>query len=185
MNFGTRLKQLRIEKGLSQEELIKKAKLMISRNALSGYENNLVKPPVENAIVLAEFFDVSLNYLYGLSNSKREENQELVDSLGLSDKSIDALKKIVKKNDEDSLYIINEIISDEDFIKYFAEYLKAYKLKKCKTIPKTILSSDKSVGDEITIYKNSNEYTQMTRFFFINYIDSFIDKKTKEMKKVD
>ena len=64
--FPERLKELRLEKGLSINQLAKK--LNIGAITISRWENNLRVPNIINLCVLAEFFDVSTDYLVGLED---------------------------------------------------------------------------------------------------------------------
>ena len=64
--FPERLKELRLEKGLSINQLAKK--LNIGAITISRWENNLRVPNIINLCVLAEFFDVSADYLIGLED---------------------------------------------------------------------------------------------------------------------
>ena len=61
--FLERLKQLRLEKGLTQIELGKK--LGIKRNTYSDWENGKTEPRFDNLVKLADFFNVSLDWLFG------------------------------------------------------------------------------------------------------------------------
>lgn len=54
MSFSEKLKELRKEKGLTQEELAKE--IFVSRTLISKYENGAIYPTKENAIKIAEFF---------------------------------------------------------------------------------------------------------------------------------
>lgn len=64
--FGERLKELRIEKGLGQVELSKA--IHVSKGIISLWENGLREPKLSNLIVLAGFFEVSIDYLAGIEN---------------------------------------------------------------------------------------------------------------------
>ncbi|RKD32297.1 helix-turn-helix domain-containing protein [Thermohalobacter berrensis] len=67
MKFSSRLKLLREEKGLRQEDLAKI--LNISRQSISNYEKGVRFPNDEELIKkLAKFFNVSIDYLLGASN---------------------------------------------------------------------------------------------------------------------
>lgn len=63
MNLGERLKNLRLEKGVSQTELAKQ--FNIARSTLSQYESNQRTPSDEIKIKLSEYFNVSVDYLLG------------------------------------------------------------------------------------------------------------------------
>ena len=63
MTFGTRILELRKTHKLSQTELGKK--VGIHKNVLGKYERDEVKPSIDVAMKIADFFDVSLDYLTG------------------------------------------------------------------------------------------------------------------------
>ena len=64
--FAERLKELRTDKGLSQRELAKL--LNISHVALSQWENESRTPNAEAVVILAKFFEVTTDYLLGVSD---------------------------------------------------------------------------------------------------------------------
>lgn len=61
MEFAKKLKELRKEKGLTQEELANQ--LFVSRTLISKYESGAIYPTKENAEKIAQFFNVSLSDL--------------------------------------------------------------------------------------------------------------------------
>lgn len=70
MSFGARLKELRLEKNMQQSELGRL--LNITNVAVSHYENDNRKPTPEIISKVAEIFNVSTDYLLGISSSKRK-----------------------------------------------------------------------------------------------------------------
>ncbi len=65
MEFKLRLKELRIENGVTQMEV---AKLVdMSKMAVSHWERGNSEPSIEQLKILARFFDVSIDYLVGFS----------------------------------------------------------------------------------------------------------------------
>ena len=64
--FANRLKELRKTFGISQKELAKKCGL--SLGGIQGYEQQVNSPISEALIKLANFFNVSTDYLLGLSD---------------------------------------------------------------------------------------------------------------------
>lgn len=61
--FSVRLKELRLQHGFSQEELAEK--IGIKRNSYSDWENCKCKPNYEKLEKIADFFGVSLDWLFG------------------------------------------------------------------------------------------------------------------------
>ena len=64
--FSERLKELREEKELSKQQLAKA--IGVSDVAISRWENNLRVPNIINLVNIAKYFDVSADYLIGLSD---------------------------------------------------------------------------------------------------------------------
>lgn len=62
-NFGERLKELRLERKLGQVELATKTGL--SKSMISAWELGKSDITLSKAIILAEFFGVSIDYLAG------------------------------------------------------------------------------------------------------------------------
>ena len=67
-DFGLRLRELRNQRGYSQEALGKK--INKSKSVVSSYENNLKTPPLDVLLSFAAIFNVSLDYLVGIEKSE-------------------------------------------------------------------------------------------------------------------
>lgn len=65
--IGERIKDLREKKDLTQIELSKK--LGISRSTIASWESNRRVPELGTAKILADFFDVSVDFLLGRVDS--------------------------------------------------------------------------------------------------------------------
>lgn len=68
--LGKRLKMLRSEKKITQEELGKVVN--VTKVSISGYENGNRTPDTETLQKLADFFNVSTDYLLGRADTKNE-----------------------------------------------------------------------------------------------------------------
>lgn len=74
MNFGERIKQLRLEHQWTQEYVCEK--LNISSGALSRYETGMYEPKsLELVKDFAKLFDVSTDYLLGKSDVRNPEDK--------------------------------------------------------------------------------------------------------------
>jgi len=72
MSFGKRLTEVRKNKNLSQEDL---AKHLGTKSPVIGrYERDEMKPSIDTANKLAEFLEVSLDYLTGNTDTLLETN---------------------------------------------------------------------------------------------------------------
>lgn len=76
MNMGSKIRDLRKEKRLSQTELGKL--IHVSQQTVTAWENNKAEPTSSAVVQLAEVFNVTTDYLLGRPE-KREENHEELD----------------------------------------------------------------------------------------------------------
>ena len=64
--MNEKLKQLRQEKGVKQEEVAKA--IGITKSAYSNYEQGIREPSFQILVQLCKYFDVTSDYLLGLSD---------------------------------------------------------------------------------------------------------------------
>lgn len=67
-SFQERLQELLVENNISRLQLAKA--LNISSTTVNGYFNNNYYPQINIAIAMAKYFNCSLDFLFGLSDSK-------------------------------------------------------------------------------------------------------------------
>ncbi len=79
MSIETRLKDLRLEKNITQKELAEK--LNINRVQYNQYENNYCNIPIKNLILISSFYNVSIDYLLGFTNNVNYKNTIEVDKI--------------------------------------------------------------------------------------------------------
>jgi len=90
LTLGERLKDLRVERNLKLEALAEQTGL--SKSALSKYESDDVTDLSIYAVTtLAEFYDVTTDYLLGVTENKKRPDAVLSD-LHLSDGAVDVLR---------------------------------------------------------------------------------------------
>ena len=90
LSIQERLKDLRVERGLTLEQLAEKTHL--SKSALGSYEGDNLKDISHYALIeLAKFYEVTVDYLLGRSQTRNHPNADLAD-LRLSDDMIELLK---------------------------------------------------------------------------------------------
>lgn len=104
--FGEQLKQLRNAAGLNQSELGEK--LNCQRTRIADLERGKTNPSIEDLTLLCNIFDVSSDYLLGLSDvaTKNEDVQYICKFTGLSADSVNNLLDInyEKKDYKDSIF---------------------------------------------------------------------------------
>ena len=77
MNFNLRLKQLRQRHKLTQSELADI--LGLKPTAISNYESKRNEPSFDKLIALSKYFDVSCDYLLGISDAYLPVGGEVLD----------------------------------------------------------------------------------------------------------
>ena len=110
LSIQERLKDLRVEKGLTLEQLSQQIKIPAS--TLGSYESDDYKEiPHRNIIDLAKFYEVSTDYLLGLTENRQHDNISISD-LHLSDAALSLL------NDQKlNTLLLSELITHEQFRK--------------------------------------------------------------------
>lgn len=93
--IGERLYDLRVEAGLSQEQLGKI--LSIGKHSISSYENDKNEPSDAIKIKIARYFHVSVDYLVGLTDnpSSSYEKECVRIPPELSDEDIREIKNFI------------------------------------------------------------------------------------------
>ena len=68
LKFAERLKELRISAGLTQKQLSIELNGKIDQSSIARWERGIRIPLLDAAMILAEYFGVSLDYLCGLDD---------------------------------------------------------------------------------------------------------------------
>jgi len=87
-SLNENIKLLRTNFNLNQVEFANK--LGVSKQCVSNWENDNVQPSIEMLIKIADFFNVSTDYILG------KENLKTISVEGLSEKEISHLINIIK-----------------------------------------------------------------------------------------
>ena len=87
VDFGRKLKELRIQVGLSQKQLAERVK--VTKSVISYYELQERYPSPEILIKLANIFHVSTDFLLGI------EKQQTLDISGLDEEDIRLLQHTI------------------------------------------------------------------------------------------
>jgi len=96
-SFGSRLKALRNSKKLKQDELAQK--INISKSAIGMYERNEREPSFEILEKIANFFEVSIDFLLTGTQLKKDENASglfFFDMDGLTEDEIEDIKRHIE-----------------------------------------------------------------------------------------
>ena len=109
------LRLLREEKGISQQKLADM--LNISQQAIFKYEKTANEPDISTLIKLAEIFDVSVDYLIGNTETRKQTGK--IDSVLLTEQEYAHLKewRLLPQNIKNSIdTLISSIHNPDKFI---------------------------------------------------------------------
>ncbi len=108
--FANNLRKCLKEKHITQKALAKH--LGLSNTAVNAYVMGANYPDVENLLKIAEFLNVSIDYLLiGI----KPENATIVEELNLSNEVIEMFKKLKTEEFNDIRIFIQLFLSDENF----------------------------------------------------------------------
>jgi transcriptional regulator with XRE-family HTH domain len=102
MNFASRLKNIRLEKGLKREDLA--LKLETSAAIIGRYERGDRTPSIEIAQKIANALEVSLDYLVGDTTVLVKDSKMIY--------RLELLQKIGKEERDRILYVFDTLLRD-------------------------------------------------------------------------
>lgn len=114
---NNRIKEIRLSQHKTQKDL---AKLLgVSEQAIAYYEKALREPPLKTWLKLANFFNVPVSYLQGVSNIPAKVTSEkfanIVSKLDFETFKDETLKGLYEWRFEKLIQIINICFNDDDF----------------------------------------------------------------------
>lgn len=118
--FGELLAELRLDRRLTQKELANI--LYVSDGTISNYENGVHLPDVEKLVSIADFFDVSTDYLLGRCSSPL--SPDVFNESVLGKKTAGELIQNVKEMNPERQQALNVIINDMNFSMVVGRYDK-------------------------------------------------------------
>lgn len=93
MKYGERIALLREKYSMTQEEL--SLKLGITRASLSHYENNRREPSYNTITTIANFFNVSIDYMIGRTENPHRVSEQMSAAHELEEKVEPSGDKVV------------------------------------------------------------------------------------------
>ena len=162
LTIQERLKDLRVERGLTLEQL--SAETGISKSALGKYEADDYKDISPFSMVeLAKFYGVSTDYLLGLTEQKNHPNTEL-DALHLGDDAIEVLRT-GKFNHR----LLSELICHKDFQRFmldaeiYVDRIADMRVNDMNAVLEAVrqMALMKNGGDENDLYLRTLEVAQI------------------------
>lgn len=122
--FAERLRLLMKQHSAKQTDLAEH--LGLTRQAISKYADGSVLPNIENLQRICDFFNVSSDYMLGLSNSESlvDEERHCSDLTGLNSNSIKVLSSISNQQTEEERILtslLNNILINKDSLTILAK----------------------------------------------------------------
>lgn len=171
--IGTRLKEIRKEHKLTQQELVEKLNEILEKTSEQGtgvtisidrykmYEQCRSTPKVEVLLALSDLYGVSIDYLLGRSKFTQVSNELVGEEFGLSDEALIGLKNLK----------IAEYAIMSEFVELYEKGLKRTYTGTPLSLLNYFLSSDLL----ITFLDDFLQYT-----FPIHHVPVFFDEQTNE-----
>ncbi|ADP35143.1 MULTISPECIES: helix-turn-helix domain-containing protein [Bacillus] len=103
MSFGHKLKTLRKQRGLTQKELAEK--LFLSQSSITRFEKDEILPTSETLSKIANYFDVSIDFLLDRPQPPQKKNSNLEKAFN------EAIEEL--KDEETLLFMKNGDIDEE------------------------------------------------------------------------
>lgn len=175
--IGDTISQLRKEKGWTQAELA--SKLLVSDKAVSKWESNKGEPSIEFLPILAQLFDVSLDYL--MTGKEKEDKIITISKLELCAKKDDVdmyknLKLALNYKDENGKTIFDYVFQYES-----CEIFKT--LMNCEQFLTNYNNDRKFFENFYYMRIKCNDITVIRDLIRLDYIDSTINHHLDNFEK--
>ncbi len=196
--IAPRLRALREESSKAQNKVAED--LGITPSVLAGYESSspsaFREPPLARLIKLADYYDVSTDYLLGRIDSKKLEYKSVFRTTGLNEESVTQTKELARMG---MGYIANLLISNEHFTKLVADlytytlgssfnpYLSG-RIDAIKEIISSIRQSDSSTEPEMriaSVFENEFLPSLINNLndFMLNEMKSLIERIANDTRR--
>ena len=199
--FSKRLLLLHKEKNLTLDKVA--SKVFISKTSYSDYLNGNTVPGIICVIRLADFFNVSTDYLLGIDDNRSFENEFIRKKTGLTDEAIGILAQFKVESDEsiavqhpgesklfnklgqlvgNKSKILNELLTNRNFYFNFIENLNLYYYNS-QSQHYSIKKRAKNSKYEEFIKDLPNEQRDLILFKMQNILMNVVDDIDKKMRE--
>lgn len=179
--IGERIKKLREEQNLTQEQLAKDVGVNI--NTLASYERKIREPKIDKILLFAKYFGVTTDYLLGLtpyhSLSEQEQANSSLRFLSMERKAqIEELEKILV-----DCWLNHR--TDYRFFPLWFSWLIKYLMESVEEFD-TLLTKIEQDAPILEISTNMTEITSLSHSFTMAMSNSFLkDMLQKSFKSVE
>lgn len=114
MKIGQKIKELRLEKEITQASLAKH--IGVTQKAVDFWEKNINEPKATYIINIAKFFNITTDYLLGIEDENGNKTKEIKENslIPIAARSKDNKKKNITLTEEQLKQLIKEIKNSKD-----------------------------------------------------------------------
>ena len=116
--FGELLAELRQDRKMTQEDLAKI--LYVTSGTISNYENGVHLPDIDKLLNLADFFDVTTDYLLGRCSSRL--SPDVLDSVIMEGRTAGALINDIRNISPERKQALNIVLKDMQLSTMIGQY---------------------------------------------------------------
>ena len=189
--FPSRLRKLLDDRGITITALSKELK--ISRQAVSQYTDGSAQPNIEKLRAIASFFDVSADYLVGLSDYEKKSTAELTAAdMGIMDEAAQQLADDKINYAGVSGAVLSMLVSSpqfSDFASAVSDYIGAVdRAKKWSKTVSSIYEERKNVRVKRFLLTESlfgvlEDYIKLPDFSALELKARMLEKRQREAKE--
>lgn len=167
MNFKDEFKRIRLERGLTQEELARKSNIALS--TIKKYSNGTMEPSPEYCDRLAQVLEIDSFELYSLTKAFSGVAEHVLNRL-------DAIQKL------------EMLVDNPEFFRTYFDSFKKQALLLSDLVKEALDTDDKGELEELlkiinNLSLNTSIHTQLIKGSHNDYIDDLLDN-TKEYIKL-
>ena len=185
-SFPTALRNLMEERGETQENIAKAAEK--TRQTVSQYVNGISEPGYETLVKIANYFNVSVDYLLGRTKDP-SCNPSAADELGLSSDAVSWMLALANSPDKERytryLSVLLEMQSFQTLLFSLIEYFSAVKAASVTesilvnfSSPNDLYPSAKSLNEKFAAAQSDAQYDETVRQFLrtiLGFNDAFMN----------
>ena len=108
--FEDRIKTLKEKNGIQQKQIA--IDLHVNEKTVSAWFKGKSEPSHDSLRSLSGYFNVSADYLLGISDAEKPENESSMKELKLSEEAIENIKSLYK-DDHRRIFMLNRLLSDK------------------------------------------------------------------------
>lgn len=194
--FSKRLAEVMNEQRLSQIELVALCNNKIGKGSLCDWLSGKTEPKIYSVKEIAKALNVSVDYLLGLSDVKTPDikRQAISRELGLSDKAIEALKKLRGLENTRSYSELLSCLLESNNLEYLLGLLEGYITDDGELLGTSLsMSRFEYSKKEMALFAANNclklILDEIQPIFLSKYVttseklDKWLEEKVKEMSK--